>query len=80
MTITIAAVYEQGSLKLLQPLPLAEGTHVEVTVVPVDAQSGHKTPGAILAEIAAMPLEGSREAFSGRNHNQILYPQQNEKA
>ncbi|MBO3457943.1 antitoxin family protein [Aetokthonos hydrillicola Thurmond2011] len=54
MTISIEAVYEQGVLRLLQPIQLAEGTRVEVTVTltPKD-----KTPKEILAEIAAMPLE-----------------------
>ena len=28
----------------------------------------------ILAEIAALPLEGSNDAFAGREHDSILYP------
>ena len=28
----------------------------------------------ILAEIAALPLEGSTDAFAGREHDSILYP------
>jgi hypothetical protein len=29
---------------------------------------------SILAEIAALPLEGASDAFSGREHDSILYP------
>ena len=32
MTTTAAAIYENGVLRPLSPLPLAEGTRVEVTV------------------------------------------------
>jgi hypothetical protein len=28
----------------------------------------------IIAEIAALPLEGSSEDFEGREHDSILYP------
>lgn len=58
MTITTEAVYEQGVLKLSQPIPLAEGTHVEVTVISTKV-SENKTSSEILAKIAALPLEGS---------------------
>ncbi|NDJ23670.1 DUF104 domain-containing protein [Nostoc sp. B(2019)] len=74
MTITIEAVYEQGVLRLSQPIPLAEGTHVEVTVIATEAKPKNKTPKEILAEIAAMPLEVSNDEFSGRDHDGILYP------
>ncbi|UBF26465.1 DUF104 domain-containing protein [Kovacikia minuta CCNUW1] len=76
MTITIEAVYEQGLLRLLQPLPLAEGTRIEIIVISTEVQSEIKTPGKVLAEIAAMPLEGSNNEFSGKDHDSILYPQQ----
>jgi predicted DNA-binding antitoxin AbrB/MazE fold protein len=72
MTISTEAIYEQGVLKLTQPIPLAEGTRVEVTIAtPV---STHPSPSQILAEIAALPLEGDRSNFSGRDHDQVLYP------
>lgn len=74
MTITIEAVYEQGILRLLQPIPLAEGTRVEVTVISTEAKSEKKTPAEILAKIAAMPLEASHDEFSGQDHDKILYP------
>jgi len=74
MNITIEAIYEHGILRLLQPIPLDEGTHVEVTVISTEAKPKNKTPGEILAQIAAMPLEVSNDEFSGKDHDRILYP------
>lgn len=77
MTITAEAIYEQGVLKLSQPIPLAEGTHVEVIVVSTKVPENHTqnhTPSEILGKIAALPLEGKCDTFSGQNHDQILYP------
>lgn len=74
MTITTEAIHEQGVLRLSQPIPLAEGTRVEVIVVSTKAPE-NTSPGEILAQIAALPLEGSCDEFSGRDHDKILYPQ-----
>ena len=38
-----------------------------------------KTPAELLAEIAALPLEGNGEKFSNRDHDRILYGKANEK-
>jgi len=76
MTITTEAIYEQGVLRLSQPIPLAEGTCVEVIVIATKVPENH-TPGEILAKIAALPLEGARGEFSGRDHDKILYPRSN---
>jgi predicted DNA-binding antitoxin AbrB/MazE fold protein len=62
-------------LKLTEPIPLAEGSHVEIIVIP---SKGHKdSPAELLAKIAALPLEGQSDDFSGRNHDQVLYPPSN---
>ncbi|MHC5774476.1 antitoxin family protein [Nostoc sp.] len=73
MTITIEAVYEQGVLRLSQPIPLAEGTRVQVTVISTETKPKDKTPREILAQIAGMPLEVSTDKFYGRDHDTILY-------
>jgi hypothetical protein len=36
--------------------------------------SARKTPAEALAEIAALPLEGASDPFSGREHDAVLYP------
>lgn len=76
MTITTKAVYEQGVLRLSQPIPLAEGTRVEVIVISTKVPENH-SPSEILAKIAALPLEGDGGEFSGRDHDKILYPPSN---
>lgn len=75
MAISIEAVYEEGVLRLSQPIPLAEGTRVEVIVISTEAKPKVQSAKDILAKIASMPLEGSNDRFSGRDHDSILYPQ-----
>lgn len=38
------------------------------------AARARRTPAETLAEIAALPLEGEADAFSGRDHDSVLYP------
>lgn len=77
MTMTIAAIYEKGMLRLMEPMELPEGTSVEIIVIPKMSHSQPKSPADILAEIAALPLEDNADTFSGRDHDKILYPDQN---
>jgi predicted DNA-binding antitoxin AbrB/MazE fold protein len=73
MTTQLAAVYEQGVLRPLQPLDWAEGTRVELTVV---SSTPARTPYEILSAIAALPLEVAREECAGREHDRFLYGSQ----
>ena len=73
MTTTVEAIYEQGVLRLIQPLSLAEGTRVEVIVITRDSPAEGRTPADILAAIAALPMEAGGKEFSGRDHDKILY-------
>jgi predicted DNA-binding antitoxin AbrB/MazE fold protein len=94
MVKTVDAIYEQGHLRLMEPLKIAEGAAVKLSVE-VDWESQQETNGAIahqvteavmipltidpyetakwLAEIAALPIEGDSDKFSGRDHDTILY-------
>ena len=76
MTTTAAAIYERGVLRPLAPLPLAEGTRVEVTVTD-DAASSRagdaSRAGELLREIAVLPMESSDSGFSSRDHDRVLY-------
>lgn len=76
MTITVRAVYEHGILRLAQPISLAEGTQVEVVVMTHESQPKNATSATILSAIAALPLQGDSNEFSGADHDRILYPQQ----
>ena len=74
MTFTRPALYEQGMLRLMQPVDLPEGTSVKVIITVNDSTQEPENSADILAQIAALPLEGDPENFSGRDHDRILYP------
>jgi predicted DNA-binding antitoxin AbrB/MazE fold protein len=75
MTKEIEAVYEQGMIRPLQPLELPEGARLDLIVITHEQpETNGKAAAKILAEIAALPLEGSTEPFAGREHDSILYP------
>ena len=73
MTRTIEAVYERGVLRLKEPVALADGTVVEVTITTCEPSGESKTPAEILSTIASLPVEGDGHAFSGRDHDTVLY-------
>lgn len=75
MSKTIEAVYEQGVLRPLEPLRLAEGTRLDIILVTDDEAGGRRSPADILAEIAALPTEAATNPFSARDHDAVLYPQ-----
>jgi predicted DNA-binding antitoxin AbrB/MazE fold protein len=74
MTKEIEAVYEQGMIRPLQPLELPEGARIDLIVITHEQPKTNGNAAKILAEIAALPLEGSSDAFAGREHDSILYP------
>jgi predicted DNA-binding antitoxin AbrB/MazE fold protein len=74
MTKQVEAVYEQGRLRPLEPLELPEGTRLRVVLLTEDDAGGRRAPADVLSEIAALPLEGAAESFSGREHDSVLYP------
>lgn len=73
MATTVEAVYEGGVLRPVEPLSLPEGARVEVIIIVREAAEERRTPADILAAIAALPMEPGGEAFSGRDHDRILY-------
>ncbi|MDY6804115.1 MAG: antitoxin family protein [Cyanobacteriota bacterium] len=58
--MTLEAVYERGTLRLMQPIDLPEGTRVEITLVKSKFNSQQKTPADILRAIASLPPEGNK--------------------
>ncbi len=73
MSTTVEAVYEQGVLRLMQPVALAEGERVEVMILTPKPAIEGETPADILAAIAALLFEADDKGFSGRDHDEILY-------
>ena len=74
MTKEIEAIYEQGVIRPLQPLELPEGARVDLVVITHEQPKTNGSVAEILAEIAALPLEGPNDDFEGREHDSILYP------
>jgi predicted DNA-binding antitoxin AbrB/MazE fold protein len=66
MTITVAATYEQGVLKPRQPLTLAEGAEVRLTIEPVEDD---RDP---LDEVIGICTEGPDVSLAER-HDELLY-------
>lgn len=54
---TITAIYEQGVLRLTQPVELPEGTEVQVVIITNNANAPKGNAASILAAIAALPEE-----------------------
>ena len=74
MTKEIEAVYEHGMIRPLQPLELPEGARLDVIVITHEQSQANGNTADMLAEIAALPLEGSSNAVPGREHDSDLYP------
>jgi predicted DNA-binding antitoxin AbrB/MazE fold protein len=66
MTITIQATFENGVLKPKQPISLAEGTEVELTVRPAGEDADP------LDEVIGICTEGPDTSLAAR-HDEILY-------
>mgnify|MGYP001811921748 CR=1 FL=1 len=71
--MVVEAIYKKGTLKLSQPVTLAEGSKVQIIILPSESSFQNKKPLKILQEIAQLPLEGKIDNFSGKNHDEILY-------
>jgi predicted DNA-binding antitoxin AbrB/MazE fold protein len=69
------AVYEEGVLRPEHPLDLPEGEPLHLIVVTQKTAAPNGNVANALAEIAALPLEGDTGAFSGAEHDSVLYPQ-----
>ena len=78
MTKEIEAIYEHGMIRPLQPLELPEGARLDLIVITHEEPKTNGKAAEILAEIAALPLEGSSDAFSGREHDSILSPRKSD--
>lgn len=73
MSQTILAIYENGVLRPEKPLEVSEGAKVEIIVVVSEKKVQKRTAAEVLAELAALPLEGEMDKFSGRDHDEVLY-------
>ena len=74
MTKEIEAIYEHGMIRPLQPLELPAGARLDLIVITHEQPKTNGNSAKIIAQIAALPLESSDDAFEGREHDSILYP------
>lgn len=74
MTKKIQAVYEHGLIRPLERLELSEGARIDLIVITHEQPKANGSIEKVIAEIAALPLEGTSDAFAGREHDSILYP------
>ena len=65
MTITVEATYESGQLIFKEPVTLAEGTPVRVTITPVDAD--YDPLDAVIGVCTGGPRDGAD------NHDEYIY-------
>ncbi len=84
----VEVIYENGILRPLRPLDLAEGTRLEVTIVeitdaPLPEQEEAQVDEAAyesflnkMESIAALPLQSLPQPHTARDHDAILYPKQ----
>jgi len=66
MTITVDGTFENGQLKLKQPVALAEGTPVQVTIT-YEHNAARDPLGAIIGACESGRTDGAQ------NHDQYLY-------
>ena len=73
--MSVEAIYEQGTLRLSQPIKLEEGSKVQVIIIPLESNYQPQKTLEILQKIAELPLEGKIDTFDGKDHDQVLYCQ-----
>jgi predicted DNA-binding antitoxin AbrB/MazE fold protein len=84
MDDSVTAIFDSGVFRPLQPVDLAEGTHVQVQLPSRHVASTAELPPEaltrqqaaiedMLAEIENLPIEEPNDGFSGRDHDQVLY-------
>jgi len=65
MSITVEAIYENGQLKFREPVVLAEGTPVRVTITPMDEE--YDPLDAVIGICKDGPRDGAE------NHDKYIY-------
>jgi predicted DNA-binding antitoxin AbrB/MazE fold protein len=81
MTYQVDAIYDNGVLRPLAPLALADQAQVKLTIVasepPASAQDVIASQKAALEEldraIQALPRTGRNDNWSVRRHDELLY-------
>jgi predicted DNA-binding antitoxin AbrB/MazE fold protein len=83
MDLEVNAIYENGVLRPLAPVTLGECAEVHLKITPCATHGGlaaeselsrqNRAVNEMLDEFATLPQPTEGEAFSGTDHDQILY-------
>jgi predicted DNA-binding antitoxin AbrB/MazE fold protein len=83
MDLEVNAIFENGVLRPLAPVALGERAEVHLKITPFAANGDSPRDGELarqsqavsemLAEFAGLPQPAEGEAFSGTDHDRILY-------
>ncbi len=73
MVRQVEAIYENGSLRLLEPVDLKNGEKVTVTVADSLSDVEVERINATLDHIASLSEGRKDDGFSGRDHDRVLY-------
>ncbi|MEK7833943.1 MAG: antitoxin family protein [Acidobacteriota bacterium] len=78
MSQQVQAVYSGGVIRPLEKVILEEGEELSVLLLP--RQKRRKVnPAETLNAIAALPIEGESDGFTGADHDLVLYPPAEQK-
>jgi predicted DNA-binding antitoxin AbrB/MazE fold protein len=73
MVREVKAIYENGTLRLLEPVDLNNGEKVTVTVDSLTPEARRDRLNAVLDRIAAQIVCRDDDHFSGADHDKVLY-------
>ena len=80
MTRVIPAIFDAGVFRPLEPVGLADGTHVELqldvsaeSAPPALDEDAKDAWQAYIKRMEAMPDESPRDGLSNRDHDRIIY-------
>lgn len=73
MNTQVEAIYEKGTLRLLQDVGLDEGERVKVSIVFEKKSADGDSTNAIFDQISALAVSHHDDRFSGENHDDVLY-------
>jgi predicted DNA-binding antitoxin AbrB/MazE fold protein len=65
MTVKILAVYEQGQLRLLEPVELRERQQVSITIDPITADDAIRAASGVLCQKSSSKIVDLGRAASG---------------
>ena len=69
----VEAIYRKGILELKERMDIADGTEVQVIVIPRDRLADAKSSAEAIARIAGQQMEREGGSFSGKDHDKVLY-------